>query len=78
MTDHTNPTRSTLLDRWFLAHPASVDETYIQHMRFAFGFAFWLITAGLAAIVHAVFPALCETTASRILGRLNARIQARH
>ncbi|MCW1950576.1 MAG: DUF6356 family protein [Octadecabacter sp.] len=79
MSDLSNPNRTnSLIDRWFLAHPATVDETYFQHMRFALGFAFWLVTAGLAALVHAVFPALCETTASRILGMLTARISARH
>lgn len=62
----------------FLDHPAKVDETYLEHMRFAFGFAFWLGTAALAALVHAMVPALCETTASRILKRLHARIESRH
>ena len=62
----------------FLDHPATVDETYFQHMRFAFGFAFWLGVAALAALVHAFIPALCETTASRILKRLHARIESRH
>jgi len=78
MTDLSQPKRTSLLDRWFLAHPATVDETYFQHMRFALGFCFWLIVAGLAALVHAIVPALCETTASRILGKLTARMNARH
>lgn len=62
----------------FTAHPATVNETYFCHMRFALGFAFWLGVAALAALVHAVIPALCETTASRILKRLHARISDRH
>jgi len=62
----------------FLDHPATVDETYLQHMRFAFGFAFWLGAAAMAALFHAFIPAMCETTASRILKRLHARIEARH
>lgn len=78
MSDTTPSHRPSLLDRWFLAHPASVDETYFQHMRFALGFSFWLLVAGFAALAHAVFPAVCETTASRILGKLTARINARH
>lgn len=68
----------SLLGRLFLDHPASVDETYFQHMRFAFGFAFWLGIAAIAALLHAIVPAVCETTASRILKRLHARIMARH
>lgn len=78
MSDSGMSSRLNLLDRWFLAHPASIDETYFQHMRFAFGFAFWLIVAGLAALTHAIIPALCETTASRILGKLTAAMTARH
>jgi hypothetical protein len=62
----------------FLDHPASVNETYFGHMRFALGFAFWLGVAAAAALVHAFIPALCETTASRILKRLHARITDRH
>ncbi|MBQ2261239.1 MAG: hypothetical protein II336_07730 [Loktanella sp.] len=70
--------RSNLIATLFLDHPASVNESYFAHMRFAFGFAFWLGVASLAALVHAIIPALCETTASRILKRLHARIMARH
>lgn len=62
----------------FLDHPASVDESYFQHMRFALGFAFWLTVAATAALIHAVIPAACETTASRILRRLHAKIESRH
>lgn len=78
MSDTSPPSRETLLDRWFLAHPATVNETYLGHMRFALGFAFWLLAAGMAALVHAVLPALFETTASRILRMLVARMDARH
>ena len=74
---HT-PIRKNPLAALFLDHPATVHETYFQHMRFASGFAFWLGTAALAALVHAVIPALCETSASRILKRLHARIESRH
>lgn len=78
MSQNELSSRNTLLDRWFLAHPASVNETYFQHMRFAFGFAVWLVIAGLAALTHAVIPFLCETTASTILRKLVVRMEARH
>jgi hypothetical protein len=74
---HT-PIRKNPIAALFLDHPATVDETYLQHMRFAFGFAFWLGAAAMAALVHAFIPAMWETTASRILKRLHARIEARH
>lgn len=78
MTDLTPPTRQSLIDRWFRAHPATVDETYFQHLRFALGFAVWLIVAGFAALAHALVPAVCETTAGRIIGKLHDRMGARH
>lgn len=66
------------LHRLFLSHPQSVNEGYFAHMRFALSFAGWLFVAACAALVHAVIPALCETTASRILTRLCDRMNNRH
>lgn len=51
----------------FNDHPASVDETYLEHMWFASRAAGGLFKAGLAALVHAVFPFLCVTTASETI-----------
>lgn len=68
----------TVLRRLFLDHPETVNETYLQHMAFALGFAFWLATAAGAALVHALIPRLCESTASTILRRLSTRMAARH
>lgn len=62
----------------FLDHPGAVDETYFQHFVFAMSFAGWFILAGTAAFVHALVPALFETTASRILKKLNHKIATRH
>jgi len=56
----------------FTAHPASVGETYGQHFCFALGFGVRMMLGGLAAAVHAVFPFLFVTTASRTLDELNA------
>ncbi len=69
---------SSFLHKVFLAHPETVDETYFEHMRFAAGFAFWLSVAASAALIHAVVPALCKTTASTILQQLHAKIERRH
>ena len=78
MSDSTSPQTESFFTKVFLAHPATVNESYFGHMRFAFVFAFWLGVAALAALVHAFVPALCETTASRILKRLHAKITNRH
>ncbi|WP_432450186.1 DUF6356 family protein [Aliiroseovarius marinus] len=61
----------------FLDHPHSVDETYLQHARFAAGFSFWLFVAAGAALVHALIPAAFEKTASRITARLYAKTHNR-
>jgi hypothetical protein len=54
-----------LIERSFLAHPATVGETYGEHARFAAWFGTRLVLAGLAALVHAILPFAFETTASR-------------
>jgi hypothetical protein len=56
----------------FTAHPASVGETYAQHFAFALRFGARMTLGGLAAMVHALFPFLFVTTASRALEALNA------
>jgi Family of unknown function (DUF6356) len=56
----------------FTAHPASVGETYAEHFRFALGFGVRMTVGGIAAMVHAVFPFLFVSTASRTIDALNA------
>ena len=63
--------------RLFLDHPATVDETYGEHARFAAGFSLRLFGAALAAAVHAVIPCLFEKTASRIVADLYTRTHNR-
>lgn len=66
-----------MITRIFLAHPRSVDESYLQHARFAGGFALTLFAAAFAALIHAIIPAAFEKTASRIITRLHERIHNR-
>ena len=49
--------------RGFIDHPASVNETYLQHARFAVGFSATLLLAAGAALIHAVAPPLFERQA---------------
>lgn len=63
--------------RIFLTHPASVDETYGEHLRFAAGFSLKLLAASGAALVHALMPCLFEKTASRIVADLYAKTHNR-
>lgn len=65
------------LTKLFTEHPASVDESYFEHMRFAGWFAGTLLLAAGAALVHAVLPFLFEKTASRIVSQLYDRTHNR-
>lgn len=67
----------TAISRLFTHHPASVNESYLEHMGFAAWFAGRLLAAGGAALVHAFLPFAFETTASRIIRELHARIENR-
>lgn len=66
-----------MFQRLFLTHPASVNESYFQHQRVALSFAWPLMKAASAALVHALVPGLCERTASDTVRALNARMQSR-
>jgi len=52
------------MSKFFTEHPASVGETYWQHLAVALSFAGGLFGAAFAALVHAFFPAWFEKTAS--------------
>jgi len=66
-----------MIDRVFLDHPRSVDETYFQHLRFAAKFSFKLFVAAFAALLHAFIPAACEKTASRLIAEMYAKTHNR-
>ena len=60
--------------RLFSEHPASVGETYAQHLRTAAGFAAAMFVGALACLVHAVLPFLCVRTGSNTILRLHDRM----
>lgn len=51
----------------FTEHPASVGETWGEHAATAWGFAWCLQLASIAAPVHAVLPFLFVKTASTMI-----------
>jgi len=51
-------------------HLADVGETYFEHMRFALLVGTLAVGAGLACILHAIIPAMCERSCSRAIGSL--------
>ena len=63
-----------MLERWFLSHPHSVNESYLEHQGRAMRFSLSLLGAGLACFVHALVPALFERTASRAIETLHGEM----
>jgi hypothetical protein len=66
-----------MLSRLFTAHPASVGETYFGHLVQATSFGFRMLIAGIACILHGLFPFLCVSTGSDAMKDLNAEMSAR-
>jgi uncharacterized protein DUF6356 len=60
-----------MLSELFSRHPASVGETYTEHMQVAAGFGLRLFLASLACFVHALLPFLCERTGSTAIQSLH-------
>jgi len=66
--------RPTHLSKYFREHPASVGETYWQHMAAASSFGAEMLFAGFACLVHGVFPFLFVRTGSDAVKRLHRRM----
>ena len=60
-----------MLSRWFLDHPRSVDESYLEHQAHALRFSGSLLMAAGACFIHALVPGLCVRTGSRTIERLH-------
>jgi hypothetical protein len=63
-----------MFDRLFLAHPRDINESYGEHFVAASRFGLILIGAGLACLLHALIPAVCLTTASRVVRKLHDQL----
>ena len=66
-----------MLKRAFTDHPASVDESYGQHLRVAGWYGARMVGAGLACLVHAVFPFAFVRTGSATINRLHGHMTGR-
>lgn len=65
----------------FTEHPASVGESYLEHMSVAAWFGWRMLAASLACFVHALLPFLFTRTGSRAVTELHERMvrnRARH
>ena len=65
------------ISRWFTAHPATVGESYGEHLVTATSFGGRMVLAGIACMLHGLLPFLFVRTGSRAVGELNAQLVAR-
>jgi hypothetical protein len=63
-----------MIKKLFTEHPASVNETYFEHLCSAFSFTSTMFVATLACLTHAFLPFLCVTTGSRKITELHDRM----
>ena len=60
--------------RLFTEHPATVGETYTEHMGSAFSFGSEMVVCGIACLLHGIFPFVFEKTGSDAVRRLHVRM----
>ena len=63
------------LRTFFIEHPASVGETYLEHLYRALKVAWRLIGASAACVIHALVPALFTTRVSDTVSGIYDEIQ---
>jgi hypothetical protein len=63
-----------MTDWSFTKHPASVGESYFEHMGSAFGFGLRMLGAGLACMIHGILPFLFVKTGSTTVAALHSRM----
>jgi hypothetical protein len=66
--------RRVSFHKLFTDHPATVGETYWQHLASAWGFSWRMMLASLACLIHALLPFLFERTGSRAIVQLHDRM----
>ncbi len=62
------------VNRLFTDHPASVNESYWQHLATATGFGLRMIGGGILCLVHALIPGAFCTKGSDMICDLHERM----
>ncbi|MEM7688833.1 MAG: DUF6356 family protein [Pseudomonadota bacterium] len=62
------------LSKPFRDHPASVGETYFEHLLHAAGFGLRMIAGGVACVLHGLLPFLFVKTGSKQIQTLHGRM----
>ena len=60
----------------FTEHPATVGESYLEHLFSAAHFSASLLLAGIVCLVHALLPFLFVKTGSQLVSQLYQRMVA--
>lgn len=63
--------------RWFTEHPETVNESYFEHQKMALRYSAKLAYAASAALVHALVPCLCQSTAREAICDLHGELTQR-
>lgn len=63
-----------VLNKYFLDHPGSVDESYLEHMGQAFYFSARMFIGGFACLIHGIIPSAFEKTGSGTISQLHDRM----
>lgn len=66
-----------MLRKLFTEHPASVGESYLQHLGVATRFGWRLTRGGLACMLHGALPFLYKTAGSDTVRALHAELVAK-
>jgi hypothetical protein len=60
-----------MISRFFVEHPKTVGESYLEHMAQSFGFGTKMIAAGIACLLHGLVPGCFVKTGSNAVTRLH-------
>ena len=60
-----------MIARLFTDHPASVGESYVEHLGMSWRFGVTMLVGGLACMIHGLVPAICTRTGSGKIRRLH-------
>lgn len=63
-----------MVQRLFTEHPASVGESYGEHLAMASGFGLRMILGGCACLIHGLLPFLFVRTGSAQISTLHDRM----
>ena len=62
------------MKRLFIEHPATVGESYFEHLLAASGFGLRMVAGGIACLLHGLLPFLFVGTGSEAVSKLHDRM----